>query len=498
MTLRQFPTAQTSGLDEQGWTPRLVISTIAMVMVVELVALSYTMTSTALPSITRHFRTDQGGWLLTCYMLTGAVVSPLLGKLADLHGKRRVLLVALSTATVGAAVSALAPSFGVLLVGRCLEGVAISGMFLTYSLMRDVYPPRTLPLAASVSVTGIGAFGVGVPFLVGWLLDTFGFRGMYTFNVIVMILLGVLIRLSTPETRLRHAARADYAGAVLLGGGLALVLVAVSKGQQWGWSSASVLGLFAVGLAAFAGFVLRARRTAEPILNIRLFTRRPILLAAVTGAAAYGATVVPATILPILALTPASAGRTYGLGMTAFAFAAIASPQAFAQVIGGVTVSRAVRRLAARWCMVAGLVLIAAAGLFLVFFHDSLWEVLAGAVCDGLGTGLAYGSVPNMVITETPPEEQASIAGSVQVCQSGFASVVPVIMFAIMAGSSTVSAAGVLYAEPGIRGALLLMVGLAVCGAVLAVTVLAPKRHHAASVTVSPAPAALVDGGVDG
>ncbi|MER5787399.1 MFS transporter [Streptomyces sp. NPDC001980] len=497
MTLRQSRTANTPSQDGQGWTPRLVVSTIAMVMVVELVALSYTMTSTALPSVTRHFRTDQGGWLLTCYMLTGAVVSPLLGKLADLHGKRRVLLAGLTVATAGAAVSAVAPSFGVLLVGRCLEGFAISGMFLTYSLIRDVYPSRTLPLAASISVTGIGAFGVGVPFLVGWLLDTFGFRGMYTFNVIVMVVLAALIRLTTQETPLRHPARADYAGAVLLGAGVALVLVAVSQGQRWGWTSASVLGLFAVGFAALAGFVLRARRTAEPILDIALFTRRPILLAAVTGATAYGATVVPATILPILSLTPASVGGTYGLGMTAFAFAAIASPQAFAQVIGGVTVSRAVRRLAARWCMVAGLTLIAAAGVFLVFCHDSPWKVLAGAVCDGLGTGLAYGSVPNMVIAETPPEEQASIAGSVQVCQSGFASVVPVIMFAVMAGSSTVSAAGVHYGEPGIRGALLLMVGLALGGALLAVTVLAPRRHATASATAATVRTTLAEGPAD-
>ncbi|MER7692010.1 MFS transporter [Streptomyces sp. NPDC097610] len=494
MTRRQSRTAHPEPTDTQGWTLRLAASTVAMVMVVELVALSYTMTSTALPSVTRHFRTGQGGWLLTCYMLTGAVVSPLLGKLADLHGKRRVLLGAMAVAATGAAVSATAPAFGVLLAGRCLEGFAISGMFLTYSLMRDVYPPRTLPLAASISVTGIGAFGVGVPFLVGWLLDTFGFRGMYTFNVIVMVVLAVVIRFSTPETALRHRARVDYVGAVLLGGGLALVLVAVSKGQQWGWSSSSVIGLFAAGLAALTGFAAQVRRTAEPILDVALFTRRPILLAAVTGATAYGATVVPATILPILSLTPASAGHTYGLGMTAFAFAAIASPQAFAQVVGGVTVSRAVRRLAARWCMVAGLSLIAAAGLFLVFFHDTQGTVLTGAVCDGLGTGLAYGSVPNMVIAETPAEEQASIAGSVQVCQSGFASIVPVIMFAIMAGSSTVSPAGVLYAEPGIRGALLLMTGLALGGVLLALTVLAPGRHRTARDEVAPAPVALAEG----
>ncbi|MGW4911112.1 MFS transporter [Streptomyces sp. NPDC004270] len=103
MTPRQSRTAKTPSPDRQGWTPQLVVSTIAMVMVVELVALSYTMTSTALPSVTRHFRTGQGGWLLTCYMLTGAVVSPLLGKRADLHGKRRMLLGGLTVVMRGLA-----------------------------------------------------------------------------------------------------------------------------------------------------------------------------------------------------------------------------------------------------------------------------------------------------------------------------------------------------------------------------------------------------------
>ncbi|MFC1437228.1 MFS transporter [Streptacidiphilus sp. N1-10] len=487
MTELQTPVQDVAADDRSGWTPRLVLSLVSLVLIVELVALSYTVTSTAMPSITRHFRTDQGGWLLTCYLLTGAVVSPLLGKLADLHGKRKVLLGALTVSAAGAVLTALAPTYGVLLAGRCLEGFAISGMFLTYSLMRDVYPPRTLPLAASLSVTGIGLFGVGVPFLVGWLLDTFGFRGMYAFDAIVIAVLGTLILLSTPETPLRHPARTDFPGALLLGGGIALVLVAVSQGDSWGWTSVSTLGLIALGLVLLAGFTLRSRRITEPVLNVRQFTRRPILLAAVVGASSYGATIVPATILPVLALTPASAGRTYGLGMTAFAYAAIASPQAVAQVIGGFSVGRGARRISPRWFAIAGLVLIAAAGLFLRSFHAHLDTILVGAVVDGLGAGLVYGAVPNMVIAETPPEEQASIAGSIQVCMSGFSSIIPVVMFTILARSAIVSPAGVLYAEPGIRGSLLLMVGLAVVGAVLALTVLGPRRAGKLVMDTAPA-----------
>ncbi|MGW2824262.1 MFS transporter [Streptomyces sp. NPDC001443] len=495
---QQSPVVKPSDTDLSGWTPRLVVSTIAMVLVVELVALSYTMTATGLPQVARHFHTDQGGWLLTCYMLTGAVVSPLVGKLADLRGKRRALLGALMVAATGAALSALAPSFGVLLVGRCLEGFAISGMFLTYSLMRDVFPPRTVPLAASVSTTGIGVFGVGVPFLVGWLLDTFGFRGMYTFNVIAMTTLLVLIRFTTPESSLRKPARVDYAGAALLGGGLALVLVAISKGEQWGWSSAATVGCLVGGCGALAGFIVLSRGPRESVLDVALFTRRPILLAAVTGALAYGATVVPATILPVLALTPAIGGLGYGLGMTAFGFAAIASPQALAQVVGGICVGHGVRRVTARWCMIVGLTLIALSGLFLFFFHAALWQVLIGAIVDGLGTGLAYGSVPNMVIADTPPQKQASIAGSVQVCQSGFASVVPVVMFSVMAGSATVSAQGVLYADAAVRHALLLMVGLACGGVLLALTVLAPRRaDRGGLVSGAPQRSAVVEGVVD-
>jgi MFS family permease len=161
--------------DDRGWTPRWVLSMFALVMVFEAVQIGYSMISVALPSIVTHFHTDQGGWLLTSYLLSGAVASVLLGKCADLYGKRRVLMLTLLTSSVGAILCAIAPTFEIMIVGRVLQGVIVACLALSYSLIRDVFPRRLAPFVVSVSFTGMGLLSIVNPVLVGWLLTSYGF-----------------------------------------------------------------------------------------------------------------------------------------------------------------------------------------------------------------------------------------------------------------------------------------------------------------------------------
>ncbi|MEU1162855.1 MFS transporter, partial [Streptomyces sp. NPDC005921] len=153
-----------------------------MLCLVESAAFANIATTTAVPRIIGHFNTTQGGWLVTVTTLAGAASSPLFGKLADLYGKRRMILVVLVLACLGEIVAATAPVFGVMIVGHVLLGALTALLFLCYSLIRDVYPKRLVPFAASVSVTGMGLLLVGAPFLIGVLIDHFGFRSVYVFN----------------------------------------------------------------------------------------------------------------------------------------------------------------------------------------------------------------------------------------------------------------------------------------------------------------------------
>ncbi|MET8050179.1 MFS transporter [Streptosporangium sp. NPDC005286] len=486
-----------------GWTPRLVLSMVTMVMILEGTALGFSLVSTALPAITTHFKTDQGGWLLTGFILSGAVLCPLVGKLADIHGKRRMMIVCLLASTVGSVLATVAPTFGVLIAGRLLQGTVLPTMFLSYSLMRDVYPRRILPLASAVAMTGTGVFSIGVPFLIGWLLDNWGFRGLFAFDILWMAILTPLLLLTTPETPLRVPSRVDFLGAGMLGFGLGIGLLGISFGSTWGWGSVTTLGAFAVGLLLMAGFVMRSLNFSDPLVDLRIFTRRPILLAAVTAATAYGTTGLSGSMSPMIGLTPSEAGLGYGLGMTASEYAMISAPQSIAMVIMGVVVGKLLNRVGGATMMKIGLLLLLVGGLQLGFNHGSYLQVLIAALLLGAGTGLAYGSIPGMVIAGAPADKQGSIAGMVQVSYSGFSSTTPVILFVIMGQFAMRTPDGtVLYPESSINAGALFMAGLIIIGLLLASTVLRVRKQDSLLNIPDPLPepppatvAAAPDGG---
>jgi MFS family permease len=456
-----------------GWTAAIVVSFLAMVGVQEYVAISYTTVSIAMPQITAHFASTQGGWLLTGFILTGAVMSPLIGRMADIFGKRKILLAVLVLAAIGGVIAALAPTIGVLIFGRCLEGLAIAGMFLSYSLMRDIFPKKILPLAISLCVTGAGVFGAFIPLLVGVLLEKFGFRGLFWFDVLVIVVLFVIIRLSTPESPLRKPATLDVLGGFLFGGGIALVLVGISQGQAWGWGSIGVIGFVIAGLVVLAAFIRWSRHHRDPVVDLSIFTSRPIVMIALTSALGYGAFTLASVLYPLISMTPP--GNGYGLGLSSTAYAAVATPLMLSVTVAGFLVGKFVPRLGGRRCLVIGCTLLLVAGVLLALFNESLVELIISAIIAGLGTGVTMAAVPNLVVEYAPAGDQGSIAGNVQVMTSSFSSISPVIMFAVLAGSATMTSAGAVYRESGYQSASLLMSLFAGLALVLLFTVFAAR-----------------------
>ncbi|MGW0176801.1 MFS transporter [Rhodococcus sp. NPDC003322] len=471
-----------------GWTAPVVISLVAMVLVQEYVALSVSMVSMAMPSITTYFATSQGGWLVTGFLLTGAVTSPLFGKMADLYGKRRILVLVLVVAAIGGVISATAPSISVLILGRCVEGVAVAGLFLSYSLMRDVYPRQILPLAASLCATGIGVFGIGVPFLVGWLLENIGFRGLFWFDAGVLVAICVIIVATTPETSLRTPAKLDLTGGLLLGGGIAAVLVAVSMGGSWGWTSVGVGLCVVAGATALTVFWFHARRIADPIVDLRLLSARPILMTTVVGALGYAAFTVYGVAFPMMAMASREESG-YGLGMTPTQYALLGAPGSLAIVVGGFVVGKVVGRAGGRICLLTGCTLLAAGGLSIAFLSDSYGQYLIAVLLIGFGTGLTLAAVPNLVIENAPAEDQGSISANVQVALSALSSAAPVVLFAVLAASATVTAEGISYSAVGFRNGSLLIFGAAGFAVVLLLTVFSSRRlaRSAAALDVSDA-----------
>ena len=478
--MTDLPYAATGGgpAAGQGWTPKLVLSTLFMALVLEALGLGATMISIGLPSILKTFPTTQVGWLTTAYFLTGAVSAPLAGKAADLFGKRRVLLTIMLVSGIGAVLCAVAPTFGVMVAGRALQGPILATLSLIPSLIRDVYPRRTVMFASSIAIGGMGLFSVATPLLVGWLIDAVGFRGMFWFDAGCTFALCLAIRLSTSESPLRRRTRVDILGGILLALGVGGVLLYVSMGRSWGWTSASELLLLIGGLVVLALALLHTRRTSEPIINLSLFRRKPLLLVACGAAVAYGVQITVAQILPLFAMTPRAAAGTYGLGYSTFGYASIAIPQAVATVLCGLMLGIMITRgRHPQLFLMLGLAVSPVATVLLAYLNTTYLALAFGAVVFGISSGLVNSSVPSLVMRATPAGDQGSTAGAAQLCQTGFSSITPVIMFAIFAPYAKVfPGGGVVYGMQGFRIWLWVATAMAIVMLVVAATVLRERR----------------------
>ncbi|MBY8860902.1 MFS transporter [Nocardia sp. CA2R105] len=463
------------------WTPRLVLSLTSIVLLLEMLTVGYIMVSVALPQIETHFQTTQGAWMLTSYLLVGAVATPLLGKLADMYGKRKILLICIGLSAVGSAVTAAAPTYGVMVAGRALAGALTPCVFIAYSLIRDVFPPRTIALSVSIVTTGLGLFAIPAPFLTGWCLDNFGFRGIFWFFAIATAVFGLLILLTTDESTLRLRSRMDFLGAALLGLGIAGVLVAVSFGPTWGWTNGSTLAWLLGGIAFIVGWLVSARMVREPLLDPNVLRQRSIVMITVSASAAYGLSTVYTVLMPMMTMPPRSTGLGYGFGVSAKAYAIFQAPQGGMIVVGGALVGVLVgRNVRPRILMTIGMVLVVAGFLLTSLLHDDKALLIVFAVITGTGLGFAYAAVPNLLIESVPPQLQASTSSIANTFQTISSAAMPVVVFAVLNNSyiapipRALTHGATLYTDNGFQVAFQIGAVIAAVGAIAAV--LLPRK----------------------
>ncbi|WP_182358491.1 MFS transporter [Tomitella gaofuii] len=467
--------------EKNGWSPRLAFSLFSIVLVLELLSVSYLMIAMALPDIATHYQTTQAAWLITAFLLLGAVAAPLVGKLADIYGKRRLLIACLVIAAVGSLLSALAGSYALMIAGRALAGMLVPCLFLSYSLIRDVFPSTTVPLAVSIATAGMGLISIAAPFLTGWLIDDFGWRSIFWFFTVTLVVLGVLILVSTPETTVRLRSRVDVIGAILLGAGIAGVLIAVSFGPTWGWGAGSTLLYLFGGLVLLGAWLASSRMIREPLMRLDILRLRPVLFTVAAAGAVYGATSVYSTILPSLAMTPSEMGLGYGFGVDAEGFAIFQVPIGALTMVGGIVVGLLCGRgIAARTLLLNGSVLLIVGGTLTALANDDKGLLLLWGAVFGLGTGLGYAAIPNLVIKAAPPELQASTASMTGVSQSLVASITPVIAYTIMNDSfmapidPQLTGGAVLYTEGGYVAAFFVAAAAGLLALVMALGI--PRR----------------------
>jgi MFS family permease len=359
---------------------------------------------------------DDASWLITATLLASAVATPSLTRLADMAGKRRMMLIALASLTAGSVLGALGTSLGLLILARVLQGVGMSLIPIAISIMRDELPRERLGAAvALVSATlGIGA-AVGLP-LSGFIYQHFGWHALFWVSAIVgAVMIGAVLAV-VPESRLRTGGSFDLLGAALLSAALVGLLLGITKGGTWGWSSGQTLASFGAAVVLLAIWVPWELRVDQPLVDLRTSGRRPVLL---TNIASFGIGFAMycnlLTTTQILQMPPATG---YGFGLTVMQAGLAMLPAAATMVLLAPVSARITHSFGARVTLMCGAALLATGYVLRILLITTEWQVILGAVIVSAGTALSFASMPVLIMRSVPATETAAANGLNSVVRS--------------------------------------------------------------------------------
>ncbi|MFF3372252.1 MFS transporter [Streptomyces sp. NPDC002680] len=345
-------------------------------------------------------------WIVTATLLAAAVATPVAGRLGDMYGKRRMLLVSLVLMTAGSALCALSDSLLPMLAGRVLQGLSAGVIPLGISVMRDEMPAERLGSATALMSASLGVgSALGLP-LAALVADNFDWHFLFWGSAVLGALGATLVLLLVPESRVRTGGSFDLLGALGLSAALVSLLLAMSKGADWGWGSGTTLGLFAgavVILLAWGRFELR---TPQPLVKLRTIARREVLFTNLAGAA-FGFSLFSLQMLvPQIVQLPERTG--YGLGGDLLTVGLVMAPQGLVLMLMAPVSATISRAKGPKVTLMTGAVVVASGYALNLVLMSEIWQLILVACIIGAGVGLAYGALPLLLMGAVPPSETAA------------------------------------------------------------------------------------------
>ncbi|MGW6693527.1 MFS transporter [Rhodococcus sp. NPDC054953] len=394
---------------------RLVVLALASCGIV--VSLMQTIVMPLLPEFPRLLDTTPGGaaWLVTANLIAGAVCAPVLGRLGDMYGKRRLLLVALAVMVAGSLIGAVSDAFAVVLVARALQGAAMGVVPLGISIMRDELPPERVAGGIALMSSTLGAGGaIGLP-LTGVVAEHFSWHWLFGGAAVTGLLGMAAIWRIVPESPVRSGGRFDLVGALGLSAALVCLLLAITQGNGWGWGSIPVVALFAAAAILFAGWGWyelrlappgRGEGTRQPLVDLRVSARRQVLLTNVAsvlvGFAMFTSFMVSAQIFQ----APSETGYGYGMSLTLSGVALL--PGGLMMIAFSPVTAHLSRSRGPRITFLIGAAVLMVANLARAVTPPQLGVVIAATTVTSIGAALAYGAIPAMIMRAVPVSETAA------------------------------------------------------------------------------------------
>jgi EmrB/QacA subfamily drug resistance transporter len=365
----------------------------------------------ALPNIEHALHTSENSvsWVLTSYLLSASVATPLIGRLGDMYGKERLLMIVLALLSAGTLVSAIASSLPLMLVGRVIQGAA-GGIFpLAFGIIRDEFPRERVAGAIGLMSALLGVGGGAGVVLAGPIVDHLSFHYLFWLPLIPVLLATVLTHLFVPESPVRVPGRVNWAGAALMSAGLAAVLVAVSETATWHWLSWKTLVAIFVGLVLLSLWVRSESRSDSPLVDMRMMRIRGVAttntVALLLGFGMYASFI----LIPQFVETPTRAG--YGFGSSVTQAGLFLVPTTLALLIVGAQTGRLEKLFGSKPPLLAGAGLAMASFLLLTFARDARWEIYVAGALLGSGIGLAFAAMATLIIENVGPTQTGVATG---------------------------------------------------------------------------------------
>jgi EmrB/QacA subfamily drug resistance transporter len=401
-------------------------------------------------------------WVLTAYLLSASVSTPIIGRIGDKVGKEKMMVAALVALTVGSVVAALATNIDVMIVARVVQGIGGGVLPLAFGIIRDEFPEDKIPGAVSMiaSLMAVGA-GAGLV-LAGPIVSALNYHWLFWIPAIVTALAAVATVMFVPESPVRTPGKISVLPAVLLSAWLVALLLALSEGQQWGWTSGRIFGLIALAIVLAIAWIYVENNSESPLIDMQMMRLPAVwttnLVALLVGFGMYAAF----GFLPEFSQTASTHG--YGFDASITKSGLILLPSSVAMFFLGLYSAPAARRLGAKTVVVAGSLIIAVSMGVIALAHDHIWQLAVASGILGTGVGLVFACLSNLIVAAVPAHQTGVASGMNANIRTIGGSIGSAVMATIV--TAKVYPDSVPHQSGYTHGFLALMVAMIVCAAV--------------------------------
>jgi EmrB/QacA subfamily drug resistance transporter len=348
-------------------------------------------------------------WVLTAYLLSASIMTPILGRLGDMTGKKRIFVATLAALAVGSLLAAVAPSIGVLILARVIQGFAGGMLPVAFGIIRDEFPAERVAgaVGAIAALTAVGA-GLGIV-LAGPIVAALDYHWLFWLPLILTVVAAVSAILFVPESPVRTPGRISWLPALLLSAWLVALLLALSQAPTWGWSSGRTLGLLTAAVVLAVGWLVAELRATTPLIDMQMMRRPAVwtnnLVALLIGLGMYATF----AFLPEFVQTPAVAG--YGFGATITQSGLMLLPSSITMFCVGMFAGRLSRKLGGKALVIAGCLIGSGAMSILAFAHHYEWQIYLSNALMGIGFGLVFSAMSALIVAAVPPSQTGVASG---------------------------------------------------------------------------------------